>query len=142
MAKNDILAAPRLVGDAAKSGEVALIERLAELVNGNAALVRRGRYVSLAFLWGIGGDDHIVEIAEGRVVGVTKRALATNSGRFTVRAPAEVWAEFWRPLPKRNHHDLFSMLSVSLAEIDGDVVPLMQNLRYFKDLLAAPRARQ
>ncbi len=119
-----------------------MIERLVELVNGDAALVRRGRYVSLAFLWGIGDDDYIVEIARGRVVSVDKRALATNSGRFTVRAPAEVWAEFWRPLPKRNHHDLFSMLSVGLAEVDGDVVPLMQNLQYFKDLLAAPRARE
>ena len=124
------------------AGETALIERLEELVNENAALVRRGRYVSLAFLWGIGDDDYIVEIVRGRVVGVDKRALATNSGLFTVRAPAEVWAEFWKPLPKRNHHDLFSMLSVGLAEIDGDVVPLMQNLQYFKDLLAAPRARQ
>jgi hypothetical protein len=123
-------------------GEVALIERLEELVNGNAALVRRGRYVSLAFLWGIGDDDYIVEIARGRVVSVDKRTLATNSGHFTVRAPAEVWAEFWKPLPKRNHHDLFSMLSVGLAEIDGDVAPLMQNLQYFKDLLAVPRARQ
>ena len=118
-----------------------MIENLADRVNADAALVRRGRHVSLKFLWGIGDDEYIVEIAAGRVAGVEKRAFATDSGCFTVRAAAAVWAEFWQPIPKRNHHDLFSMLSVGIAEIDGDLLPLMQNLQYFKDVLAALRNR-
>ena len=103
--------------------------------------MRRGRHVSLKFLWGIGDDEYIVGISEGRVCGVDRRTLATETGRFSVRAAAEVWAEFWKPVPKRNHNDLFSILSVGLAEIDGDLLPLMQNLRYFKDVLAALRER-
>lgn len=118
-----------------------MIETLAERVNGDAALVRRGRDVSLKFLWGIGDDDYIVEIEHGRVVGVERRAFATDSGRFTIRAAADVWGEFWQPVPKRNHHDLFSMLSIGIAEIDGDLLPLMQNLQYIKDVLAAVRKR-
>ncbi len=34
------------------------------------------------------------------------------------------------------------MLPKGLARIDGDLVPLMQNLQYFKDVIAAPRARE
>jgi hypothetical protein len=42
-------------------------------------------------------------------------------------------------MPKREHHDLFSMMAAGLAQIDGDLLPFMQNLQYFKDLLGALR---
>mgnify|MGYP003660040338 FL=1 len=32
------------------------------------------------------------------------------------------------------------MVAAGLATLDGELLPLMQNLQYFKDLLAAPRA--
>ena len=41
--------------------------------------------------------------------------------------------------PKPEHHDLFSMLSAGRASLDGETTPLMQNLIYFKGILAAPR---
>ncbi len=118
-----------------------MIEMLSERVNGNADLVRRGRYVSLTFLWGLGDDDYLVDIRDGRVEGVAKRTLAMETGHFTVRATADVWEEFWQPMPKRDHHDFFSMLSAGIAQVDGDLLPLMQNLRYFKDVLASLRKR-
>jgi pimeloyl-ACP methyl ester carboxylesterase len=108
-------------------------------VNADAALLRRGRYVTLAFVLGIGADDYVIDIDAGRIVAVARRRLATESGRFAIRAEGEVWREFWRPIPAPLHHDLFALLSAGLARIDGDLLPLMQNLQYFKDLLAAPR---
>ncbi len=108
-------------------------------VNGNAALVRRGRDVSLAFLLGVGDQDYVVTIERGRVTAVEPRRLATTTGRFTIRAAKPAWEEFWKPVPKRDHHDLFSMLAAGIAKIDGDLLPLMQNLQYFKDVLATPR---
>jgi len=115
------------------------VDQIRERVNGNEALVRRGRYVSLTFLLGVGDRDYVVNIEQGRVVAVEPRRLATMTGRFTIRATKPVWDEFWRPLPKRDHHDLFAMLAAGIATIDGDLLPLMQNLQYFKDVLAAPR---
>jgi hypothetical protein len=116
-----------------------MIENLADFVNGNDALVRRGRYVDFEILVGVGEVDYIVHIDGGRVTDVSRRRVNIESGRFAIRAPAEIWQEFWQPVPKRDHHDLFSMLAAGLAQIDGDLLPFMQNLQYFKDLLAAPR---
>jgi hypothetical protein len=116
-----------------------MIDRLPQCVNGDAGLVRRGRHVSLAFLLGIGPEDHVITVQEGRIVGVEARRLATMTGRFTIRAPRPVWEEFWQPVPRRSYHDLLSMLAAGLATIDGDLLPLIQNLQYFKDVLAAPR---
>jgi len=115
------------------------LDKIRERVNGNAALVRRGRYVSLAFLLGVGDQDYVVTIERGRVTAVEPRRLATTTGRFTIRAAKPAWEEFWKPVPKRDHHDLFSMLAAGIAKIDGDLLPLMQNLQYFKDVLATPR---
>ena len=116
-----------------------LVDLIQSRVNANDALVRRGRYVSLSFLLGVGETDYVVTIEQGRVSSVEPRRLATVTGRFAIRAAAATWAEFWKPLPKRDHHDLWAMLAAGLAKIDGDLLPLMQNLQYFKDVLAAPR---
>ena len=116
-----------------------MIENLADYVNNDSALVRRGRFVTCDILVGIGNLDYIVKIEEGRVTAARLRRLNIESGLFAIRASAEIWEEFWRPMPKRDHHDLFSMMAAGLAQIDGDLLPLMQNLQYFKDLLGAPR---
>ena len=116
-----------------------MIEKLAKFVNNEPALIRRGRYVNFSILVGVGEVDYIVHIAGGRVTGVQRRQINIDSGRFALRAPEKIWKEFWQPTPKRNHHDLFSLLAAGLVRIDGDLLPFMQNLQYFKDLLAAPR---
>ena len=116
-----------------------MIENLADYVNNDSALVWRGRFVNCDILVGIGNLDYIVKIEEGRVTAARLRRLSIESGLFAIRASAKIWEEFWRPMPKRDHHDLFSMMAAGLAQIDGDLLPLMQNLQYFKDLLGAPR---
>lgn len=116
-----------------------MIEDIAERVNRDAGLVRRGRRVDLAFLVGVGDTDYIVTVRGGRIEAVAPRRLPTETGRFSIRAASDVWADFWRPVPPRGRHDLFSMVAAGLAELDGDLLPLMQNLQYFKDVLASPR---
>ena len=116
-----------------------MIEKLADYVNNNHALVRQGRFINFSILVGVGETDFIIGIDRGRVTSVRPRQLNIDSGRFAIRAPAKIWEEFWSPMPKRAHHDLFSMMAEDLAQIDGDLLPFMQNLQYFKDLLGALR---
>ena len=59
----------------------------------------------------------------------------------TVRAPAEAWQKFWEPVPAPGYHDIFAMTKGGHARVEGNLQPLMANLRYIKDLLAAPRRR-
>ncbi len=117
-----------------------MIEAIAERVNRDAALIRRGRRIDLAFLVGVGGEDFIVTVREGRIEAVEPRRLPTDTGQFSIRAAPDVWADFWKAIPPRDRHDLFSMVAAGLAELDGNLLPLMQNLQYFKDVLASPRA--
>ena len=115
-----------------------MIERLPELVNGDPALVRRGRFMREEFLVAVGEEPWRV-IVEGGEVAVERGPRLLRSWRFALRASAAAWAEHWRPHPRPGFHDLFAMAKRGEASIEGDLLPLMQNLRYVKEVLAAPR---
>lgn len=113
---------------------------LAKIVNANDALVRRGRYLTTHFVVGVGDTDWLIEIDRGRIAAVTADPPLMTSAQFTIRAPESAWAAFWQALPRPGFHDIFAMTKSGAAVIEGDFHPFMANLRYFKELLAAPRA--
>ena len=118
-----------------------VLEGLADLVNGKEAVVRRGRYLTTTFLVETGDTAWLVTVLEGRIARVERGPFLMRQWSFAVRAPAEAWRRFWEPAPAPGYHDLFAMAKAGHARIEGDLQPLMANLRYIKDVLEAPRAR-
>jgi hypothetical protein len=116
------------------------IERLAELGNGNAWLMHRGRFLDVTFLIEVGPTHYLVRIHRGRIESIAKGPLVMPRWTFALRASEEAWATFWKPVPPPGFHDLIAMSKVKALRIEGDQHPFMANLRYFKDLLALPRA--
>jgi len=116
-----------------------MLESLKARVNSNAALVRRGRWINLTFVLGIDEHDYLVTVRGGRIETVGLRSLATLSGAFAVRAARTTWEEHWQPVPRRDYHDIWSMLPKGLVHIDGDLLPFIQNLQYYKDVIASLR---
>jgi len=116
-----------------------MIERMADLVNADAELVRRGRFLSTTFLLGIGDTSHLVKIIEGRIVSVTPGPFVTPNYSFALRAPREEWELFWNSMPEPGHNDIFALFKRGKLTIEGDLHPFMANLLYVKDVLAAPR---
>jgi hypothetical protein len=119
----------------------AVLDGLPDLVNADASLVRRGRYCSLTFLVQVGDTAWLVTVHEGRITRLERGPFLMRAWSFAVRAPAEAWTKFWEPMPAAGYHDLFAMAKGGHATVEGDLVPLMANLRYVKDVLAAPRRR-
>lgn len=118
-----------------------MFERLPELVNDNAALVHRGRFLSVDLLLQDGEETYHVRIRDGRIDGVERGPLLMRPWRFAIRAEAEAWRAFWEPMPRPGYHDVFAMCKLGVASVEGDLQPLMANLRYVKEVLAAPRAK-
>jgi hypothetical protein len=116
-----------------------MIERLSELVNADAALVRRGRFLTTDFLVEVGEEAFHVSVHEGRIAAVTRGPAPGRPWRFAIRASAEAWREFWQPVPRAGYHDLFALTRFGRARIEGDLLPLMANLRYVKEVLEKPR---
>ena len=117
------------------------LEALAARVNGDAGLLRRGRFITLEFQLQIGEEAHFLRIEEGRLLSVTPGPLLMRPWCFAIRISREAWPQFCQNMPIPGYHDLFAMCKLGDAAIEGDIHPLMANLRYFKDLLAMARQR-
>ena len=62
-----------------------------------------------------------------------------RSWRFSYRASAAAWAEYWQARPRPGWHDLLALTKRGEAVLEGDLHPFMAHLQYFKDVLALPR---
>ena len=114
-------------------------ERLPALLESDAGLLTRGRFVDLDCLLGSTEQAFHVAIKGGHIVDIAPAPILMRSWRFAYRATPAAWAAFWQPMPKAGWHDLLSLTKRGEAVLEGDIQPFMTNLQYFKDLLALPR---
>lgn len=119
-----------------------MLEKLADAVNSNAPLIRRGQYLDTVFLVQIGSRNWIVTVEKGRIASVTPERLAITSWSFALRASQETWAAFWISAPKPGFHDLMALVKGRHLKVEGDVTTFMANLRYIKDVLGSLRGAQ
>jgi hypothetical protein len=82
---------------------------------------------------------YYVSIAAGRIARLDRGPLLMRSWVLAFRGGEEAWRQFWQPLPPPHFHDIFALAKSGRLRIEGDVQPLMANLLYFKEMLAAPR---
>ena len=66
-----------------------VLERLPDWVNADAALVRRGRYLSTVFLVEVCETAWLVTVHEGRVARVERGPFLMREWAFAIRASAE-----------------------------------------------------
>ena len=116
----------------------AIFQRLPEAANSRPELVRMGRFCNTEFLVEVGERTFQITVEAGRVTGVRRGVLMMRAWRFAIRAGEDAWREFWSPIPRPGFNDIFAMTSRGHAKIEGDVGPLLQNLRYLKELLRLP----
>jgi hypothetical protein len=116
-----------------------MLDTIARLVNADAGLIRRGRFVDTTFLIAIDDADTLIRIQDGRVTNVTPGPFITPDYSFALRASREVWEKFWQPLPPLGFTDIFALIKTRLMRVEGDIHPFMSNLLYFKDVIASPR---
>jgi hypothetical protein len=117
-----------------------MIETLQARVNGDAGLVRRGRYLSTSFLLEVGPSAFLISIHEGRIVSVTQGPMVMPSSAFALRASDEEWQKFWSPRPPPGSNDLLALIKRRVLRAEGDLWVFMSHLRYFKEVLAKLRA--
>ena len=108
-------------------------------INSNQDLLKRGKWVNLTFTFGIENTDYLFEIINGKINSIKKRVLLTKSGVFRIHGQSVSWEKHWLKNPPRDYHDIFAMLAKKIIILEGDLTPFIQNLQYFKDLIASNR---
>jgi hypothetical protein len=112
---------------------------LPALLSADPDLLRRGRWLSVDCRIDIGAEPFLLSIRDGALAALERGQGLMRSTAFTVRATDEAWINYWKTIPDPGWHDLFALAKRGVASIEGDLRPLLQNLQYFKDLLALPR---
>jgi hypothetical protein len=112
---------------------------LAERVAGDAALLRRGRYLNTTCQLIVGDQSVLLRIIDGRVAELRQGSFATLSATFAIIGRPEVWRRFLAAEPPPGDHDLFAFLKCRELRVVGDFHPLMSHLLYFKGVFACLR---
>ena len=118
----------------------AILDRLPETANARPHLVRMGRHCEVEFLIEVGDHEFQITVQAGRVTGVHPGPFRMRAWRFAIRAGEPAWREFWSQMPGPGFNDIFAMASHGHARIEGDVGPLLEHLRYLKELAQLPRS--
>jgi hypothetical protein len=113
--------------------------RLPDLLSHDADLQRRGRWLSVDCRIDVGDEPFHLSFRDGVLEAFERGPRLMRSSTFRVGATVDTWTRYWQAIPAPGWHDLFALAKVGAASMDGDLRPLMQNLQYFKDLLALPR---
>ena len=119
-----------------------ILEQLRAAANACPHLTRVGRHCNVEFLIEVENRAFQVTVQAGRVTAVHPGPLNMRSWRFAIRARESAWREFWSPMPRPGFNDIFAMASRGHARIEGDMGPLLEHLRYLKELVQLPRSMQ
>lgn len=105
-------------------------------------LLRLGRLFSETVLIEIGGSEYYLSFDKGHIVSVTEGPSRKTPWRFALRTDAEALEKFWQARPEPGFHDIFGLVKAGRGRIDGDILSLVKNLRFFKEVLTLPRAKE
>ena len=125
---------------AASSGGMALedfavrVAALPQRVNGNPALLRRGRFLTTVLKLLVGDESFLIRIVDGHVAETRRGGMATGDVAM-IAAPA-VWRRLLAAGPPPGDPDFLAFFKRKELRIVGDLHPLMSHLLYFKDVLA------
>ncbi|MCY4469470.1 MAG: hypothetical protein OXC08_12180 [Thiotrichales bacterium] len=119
-----------------------ILDQLPATANACPHLTRVGRHCSVEFLIEVESRAFQLTVQSGRITDVHLGPLNMRAWRFAIRAGESAWREFWSPMPRPGFNDIFAMASRGHARIEGDVGPLLEHLRFFKELVQLPRSMQ
>src|SRR4029077_10971525 len=129
----------RRLDDRVRSAGMNPAERFAplpDLLAADADLRRRGRWLDVDCRIDIGAEPFHLAIRQGALVTLERGPRLMRAVSFSIRGTDEAWRRHWRNVPRPGWYDLFALSKRGAASIEGDLGPLLQNLQYFKDLLA------
>ncbi|MCY3829208.1 MAG: hypothetical protein F4204_12255 [Rhodospirillaceae bacterium] len=90
-----------------------------------------GRYYTCSFMYDMTDCKVIVEMHDGKVKNINTDPAPLDPYDFALRASAQTWREFAKPVPKPMFHGIWAASFCEDLKLEGNLLVLMQNLRNF-----------
>lgn len=105
--------------------------KFSDASDSDAAIAAMAKYYTCKYLWDMSDESVIVEMKDGKVYGINISPGPMDNYDFALRASAQTWREFGKPVPKPMYHGIYSASFRRDLKIEGNHLILMQNLRNF-----------
>lgn len=115
------------------------LEAMGDRLASNAHLMQLGRLLSETILIEVDGNEHYLEFDKGKLTRVVPGPSRKTPWRFALRTDQAALDAFWEPIPEPGFHDIFGLVKIGRAKIEGDILALVKNLRFFKEFLLLGR---
>lgn len=90
-----------------------------------------GKYYTCSFMYDMTDCKVIVEMHDGKVKTINTDPAPLDPYDFALRASAQTWREFAKPVPKPMFHGIWAASFCEDLRLEGNLLVLMQNLRNF-----------
>lgn len=118
---------------------LATLRRMQARLNETPHLGRLGRLFSETVLIEVDGAEFYLTFRDGRLDQIAEGPSRKTPWRFALRTDAEALSRFWQPRPAPGFHDIFGLVKIGRGRVDGDILCLVKNLRFFKEFMALGR---
>ena len=98
-------------------------------------LLRLGRLFSETVLLEVDAAQFYLTFRDGRLEAIAEGPSRKTPWCFALRTDEAALAQFWQPLPPPGFHDLFGLVKIGRGRIEGDILTLVKNLRFFKEFM-------
>ena len=106
-------------------------DKYASLTNSDETIGAMARYYTCSFMYDMTDCKVIIEMHDGKVKSMNIDPGPLDAYDFALRASAQTWREFSRPMPKPMYHGIWSASFRKDLKIEGNHLVLMKNLRNF-----------
>ena len=101
------------------------------LSDSDKAIAAMARDYTCSYMWDMGEAKVIVEMLDGKVRHVNTDPAPLDAYDFALRASAQTWREFARPVPRPMFHGIWAASFRHDLKMEGNILIMMQNLRNF-----------
>jgi hypothetical protein len=134
------MAAPCRDHEASEALMINTFKRIQSTLEDTPHLLRLGSLFSETVLIEVDGNEYYLTFQQGHLQAVVEGPSRKTPWRFALRTDANALEKFWQARPEPGFHDIFGLVKIGRARIDGDILSLVKNLRFFKDVLTLARA--
>ncbi len=115
------------------------LEAMRQQLNRTPHLLRLGRLFSETVLLKVDDNEFYLTFDKGALTDIQPGPSRKTPWRFALYTDADALEQFWQARPAPGFHDLFGLVKIGRGRIEGDILTLVKNLRYFKEFMALPR---
>ncbi len=116
-----------------------VFKRMADRLTERPHLARLGSLFSETVLVEVEGQEIYLHFDQGNLVQVEAGPSRKTPWRFALRTDADALGRFWEAVPAPGFHDIFGLVKIGRGRIEGDILCLVKNLRFFKEFMALGR---